>query len=91
MIDPKRIPWGFIAVGRHLTAKTTAEDRRRRADLGETAIRLLTGLGISVAILETLDETSWEKSAAELAAELEVLLSVKAAVVEPAPSAEVAP
>jgi len=83
MIDPKRVPYGFIvtggASGNHLTAKTTVEDRRRRADMGETAIKLLEGLGVSLAVLEKLDETSWEKSAAELAAELETLLAPPAA------------
>lgn len=74
----KKIPWGFIAVGPHghLTAKTTVEDRKQRAELGETAIKLLGGLGIGPAVIEKLNELPAETEPAVLVTELEVLLSV---------------
>lgn len=87
MINPNRIPWGFISVGgasaNHLTATTTFEDRRHRSDMGETAIKLLAGLGISLEALEALDTAAWDKEPAELAAALEKLLTGPAAA--PAP------
>ncbi len=82
----KRVPYGFTAHGPHghLTANTTVEDRKHRAELGETALRLLVGLGIGLEVVEKLNELPENTSAAEMVTELEGLLQKPAA----APSIE---
>lgn len=54
MTKSERIPWGFIRAHGRLVATTASADRAHRAELGETAIRLLAALGISVAQLEEM-------------------------------------
>ena len=48
----ERLPWGFIVAHGHLVANTSTEQRRHRALLGEVAIELLAGKGVTVDDLE---------------------------------------
>lgn len=48
------IPWGFNETPGGLVAVTSVQERRERAELGETAILLCTQLGISLDHLITL-------------------------------------
>lgn len=52
-----RVPWGFV-VGKdgHLVADTSSAERCRRAELGETALRLLAALGVSTDVLAGMVE-----------------------------------
>lgn len=51
-----RTPWGFIqAPDGHLTCTRTARERAERAELGETAIRVLNALGVSLDKLRELN------------------------------------
>ncbi len=86
----RRLPWGCILAGGHLTFTTTSAQRTHRAELGETAIRLLMALGVTSAQLEALDEASDGLSPLELIQKLEDLqrLPAEAPV---APEAEAPP
>jgi hypothetical protein len=49
-----KTPWGFIRANGHLVATTTSAERAHRAELGETAIKLLSALGIRTDQLEEI-------------------------------------
>ncbi len=69
----RKLPWGCIVSGGHLTFTTTAADRFRRADLGETAIRLLAALGVTFEQLSQIDDLPEETPAEDLLLALQVL------------------
>lgn len=83
----RRLPWGCILAGGHLTFTTTSAQRTHRAELGETAIRLLMALGVTSTQLEALDEASDGLSPLELIQKLEDLQRLPAE----APAATAAP
>ncbi len=63
----KRLPWGSIVSGGHLTFNTTSSERIRRAELGEVAIALLEARGVSLELLErVLETTPWNSTPAWL-------------------------
>lgn len=56
-MDKARVPWGFVmGLDGKLTANTGQAQIRHRALLGETAIRLLLALGITLDVLEEMVE-----------------------------------
>ncbi len=69
----RRLPWGAIVSGGSLTYQTTSADRRARAELGETAIRVLYALGVTPAELAELDTLPPEMPPEELVRALEIL------------------
>lgn len=72
----RRLPWGSLVSSGGLTWKSSTGDRAKRAELGETAIALLSALGVSAAQLEALDAMMpivGEVPAEELLAALEAL------------------
>lgn len=63
----RRLPWGCIVSGGHLTFTSTSAERTQRAEMGETAIRVLSALGVSATELAALDTLEDQSPAALLA------------------------
>jgi hypothetical protein len=56
-METMRLPWGYgKGHDGHLFATTSQAEIRRRAELGEAAIRLVGALGISIERLEEIVE-----------------------------------
>jgi hypothetical protein len=68
----RRLPWGTLFVGGHLTFTTSSRERAERAELGETAIRALCALGVS---LEGLAEINALEEGEDLKLAVETLIS----------------
>lgn len=72
----RRLPWGTIVAGGALTYRNGSyEERSARAELGEVAITLLEGLGVSERQINALAEMPFDASPAELVARLVELQS----------------
>ncbi len=69
----RRLPWGSIVAGGSLTYQTTSHDRARRAELGETAVRVLFALGVTPEELAALDELPENTPPSDLVLALELL------------------
>lgn len=81
----RRLPWGSIVAGGSLTYQTTSHERARRAELGESAIRLLFALGVAPAELAELDELPESTPPSDLVLALELLRIPDTTPTEPTP------
>lgn len=52
----RRLPWSAVLAHGQLTYSSTVKDRQARGEIGETAIALLSSLGVSEDHLKTLTD-----------------------------------
>lgn len=70
----RRLPWGTMVVGGHLAPVTTSTKQALRSEMGEVAIALLVAMGLPMALLEALvNSTPWNVTPSELLAKVETL------------------
>ncbi len=71
----RRVPWGGIVVGGHITQTRSFTERRIRAELGETAIALLSAMGVDTKALDEITGLPWNAKPEELIAKLQEIRS----------------